>query len=162
MFTALTFHKTEQTPRSRIFTTLCLARPPPLSPPSPYLCASRLFPSFSFPSLSLSEQTLFLLSHHSFDVFVDYIYSRKNLRPCSAAIYLWTTSTLSLARVTKRPPSMRSYTESPSFDHGRSEVPSSEGRQSRKQYRYCSCYCYSLSCRRYARSHGRVERINYV
>lgn len=45
------------------------------------------------------------------DVFVDYIYSRRNPRRCSVAIYRRTTSTSSLVLATRRPPSMRSCTE---------------------------------------------------
>lgn len=78
-----------------------------------FLCLSSLCCFFSFSLFAQASSTrvvITVIARSLDDMFVDYIYRRRNPRRCSVAIYRWTTSTSSLVPATKKPPSMKSYT----------------------------------------------------
>lgn len=78
---------------------------------SPLSVPFSLFPSSSSIAQASNIRVVITVIARSLDdMFVDYIYRRRNPRRCSVAIYRWTTSTSSLVPATKRPPSTRSYT----------------------------------------------------
>lgn len=144
MFTFLMFHKTSKraSTLSNFYNVLS------------FVPLFSLFPSLLCPfflsisrSVERAARRVTVIALTLDDIFVDYIYSRRNPHRCSVATYRRMTSTSSLVLATRRPLSTRSCTEALSTD----SVPWKRSARTRELSRnvwwcYCSFHyrCYTL------------------